>query len=143
LPAGAHDAGGGVGVGAEEEVAEFVGEAVTDDDSYVDLTGFMDLLGAIVEEVGVAAGTVGGEVRDAHGELVQIDRVAGDAELKVPGETSGAALGWIFRSYPRGRTVQPTDFEAGLTKDAGGFRFCLEQDSKGNARVVVDGYGDR
>lgn len=132
-----------MGVGAEEEVAEFVGEAVTEDDCYVDLTGFVDLLGAIVEEVGVAAGTVGGEVRDAHGELVQIEGVAGDAELKAPGETSGGALGWIFRSYLRERTVQPTDFEAGRMKDARGFRFCLEQDSKRNTRVVVHGYGDR
>jgi hypothetical protein len=112
LPAGAHDAGGGVGVGAEEEVAKFVGDGVTEDAREACTTNFVEVRGAVVEEVGVTADAVGGEVRDAHGELVQIQGVFGDSELKMEGEIGGFTLRRVYRAGGWEGAVQPADFEA-------------------------------
>jgi hypothetical protein len=142
LPAGAHEAGGGVGVVAEEEMAELVSDSVTEDGCHADLTDFVNQLGAVKEEVGVTSSAIFGEVGDAHGELVQIEGMLGDSELKMPREISGGAFGWVLLEELRGRTVQPAEFEAGLAEDAGGFRFRLEQDSEGNAHVIVDRDGN-
>ena len=105
LPAGTHDAGGGVGIGAEEEMAEFVGDSVAQDGCHADMADFVDQAGAVVEEVGVAPGAVGGEVGDAHCELVQVEGVPGDAELKMPREISSGTFGWVLLEELRGRTV--------------------------------------
>jgi len=105
LPAGTHDAEGGVGVAAKEEMAEFVGDSVTEDGCHADMADFVDQAGAVVEEVGVAPGAVGGEVGDAHCELVQVEGVPGDAELKMPREISSGTFGWVLLEELRGRTV--------------------------------------
>jgi len=107
LPAGTHDAEGGVGIGAEEEMAEFVGDSMTEDGCHADVagTGFVDQLGAVVEEVGVASGAVGGDVGDAHSELVQVEGMLGDAELKMPREIGSGTFGWVLLEELRGRTV--------------------------------------
>ena len=65
LPTGAHEAGGGVGVGAEEEMANLVGEGMTEDACQIDMGGLVKMPSALVEEIGVATDTVGGEIRDA------------------------------------------------------------------------------
>jgi len=110
-----------VGVCAEEEMAEFVGDGVAEEGWQGHLSGFVEVRGTVIEEVGVTAGSVGGEIGDAHGELVQIEGVFGDAELKISGEVSGLALGRVLRACGRQRAVQPMDFHSGLAEDAGGF----------------------
>jgi len=107
-------------------MADLVGDSVTEDGCHADVTGFVNQLGAVVEEVGVASGTVGREVGGAHSQLIQIEGMLGDSELKMPREIRGGAFGWVLLEELRGRTVQPTDFEAGFAKDAGGFGFCLQ-----------------
>jgi hypothetical protein len=102
----------------------------------------VEALGAVVEEVGVTAGAVGGEVRDAQGELVQIEGVFGDSELKMEGEIGGFTLRGVYRAGGWEGAVQPAYFEACVSENAGGLRFRLEQDSGWDGSIMVDGNGD-
>jgi hypothetical protein len=101
-------------------MAEFVGDGVTEESWQAHMSGFVEAHGTVIEEVGVTAGSVGGEIGDAHGELVQIEGVFGNAELKMLGEISGFALSRVLQTRGGERAVQPVDSHSGLAEDAVG-----------------------
>jgi len=59
LPTGAHDAAGSVGVGAEKEMADLMGDSVTEDCRRANVTAFVRLHNPLVEQVGITPDPVG------------------------------------------------------------------------------------
>ena len=95
LPESAHEAGRGVGIGAQEEMADLVGQGMAEDARQIHVTYFVDALSGVVKEVGVAAGAVAGEVGNPQVRFIQIEGTPSDPNLKVCREISSRARGWV------------------------------------------------
>ena len=121
FPAGAHDAGGGVVVGFEEEVAEFVGGGVAEEFGEVPV----GVLSEILDTVGVEAGEdaqAGLDEGHAGGFGVLFVRAGGQLEHEATGAEGAGAFGLVERLAGE-FTFDPFHFKAGLLEDFRGFLF--------------------
>jgi len=144
VPAGLHEARRGVGVGAEEEVADFVGD---DEAEHVAIgeQGVFTVGGEIVViDVGVGAGA--GLVEEGLAENVRANGAAArkdaDRELTRPGD-GGAGRGALREVRGIGAAaVEPIELDAGLSEDCSGAGGGLGERIGGDASVVEDGKAD-
>jgi len=144
VPAGLHEAHRGVGVGAEEEVADFVGDDEAEHVAVGEL-GVFAIGGEIVEvDVGVGAGA--GSVEEGLAENVCADGAAArkdaDGKLMRPGD-GGAGRGTLREVRGIGAAaVEPVQLDSGLSEDCGGAGSGLGKCIGRDSGVIEDGKAD-
>jgi len=141
VPAWLHEAGGGVGVGAEEEVADFVGDDEAEHVAVGELGVFAIGGEIVVIDVGVSAAA--GVVEKGLAENVRADgagaRKDADGKLMRPGDDGAGRRG---RGEVRGigaAAVEPSQLDAGLSEDCRGAGGGLGERIDRDASVVEDG----
>lgn len=131
-PAGLHEAGIGVGVGAEEEVAEFMGDNVAEHVAFPELV----VIGAggkiLVIDIGIDSGAGFIEEGLAEGFRRDGDAALQDANGQVmwPGDCGAGRR--IRRKVQRvdGWAIKPVQFKARLKEDGGSAISCLGQNGR-------------
>jgi len=144
VPAGLHEAGGRVGVGAEKEVADFVRNDEAEHVAVGEPSVFAIRGEIVVIDVGVDAAA--GIVEEGLAEDVRADGTAvrkdANGKLMRPADDGAGRhalreIRWIGVA-----AAEPVELDAGLSKDCGGSSGGLGQDIGGNVGIVEDGEAD-
>lgn len=139
FPAGAHDAGGGVVVGFEQEMADFVGGGVAEEFGEVPV----GVAGEILHALGIEAGKeAGAGLDDGHagGLGVLLVCAGGQLEHEAASAEGAGALG-LVQGLAGKFTFDPVQFDAGLLEDLGCFLFhrLAVIGAKAGGVIEVDG----
>src|SRR5579859_697001 len=144
VPDGLHEAGGGVGVGAEEEMADFVGDDEAEHFAGARLR--VHAMGGEIVVINVCVDAGAGFVKEGLAEDIGVDGAAAredaDGKLTRPGEGGAGRGGRRKVGWVRMAAVDPIEFDSRLSEDergpGGGNGECVG----GNGGIVENGESD-